>query len=97
AVLVARVGLGIAEAASFPASSKATGYWFPRGERAMATAIFDAAAKLSNVIGVRLVALVVVAFGWRWGFGVVPLLSLLYFFAFFVFYPDPSRHPHFSE
>ena len=65
----ARVLLGVAEAPAFPANSKATGYWFPRGERATATAIFDAAAKFSNVIGVPLVAFAVVGFGWRWGFG----------------------------
>jgi len=52
--------LGIAEAPSFPASSKATGDWFPRQERASSTALFDAAAKFSNVIGVPLVALAVV-------------------------------------
>jgi MFS family permease len=92
-VFTARIGLGIAEAPGFPASSKATGYWFPRGERALATAIFDAAAKFSNVIGVPLVALVVVNFGWRWGFGVTAILSLLYFLAFYVFYRDPSAHP----
>jgi MFS family permease len=92
-VFIARLGLGIAEAPGFPASSKATGYWFPRQERALATAIFDAAAKFSNVIGVPLVALVVVNFGWRWGFGVTAILSFLYFLAFTVFYRDPSRHP----
>jgi MFS transporter, ACS family, D-galactonate transporter len=92
-VFTARIGLGIAEAPGFPASSKATGYWFPRGERALATAIFDAAAKFSNVIGVPLVALVVVNFGWRWGFGVTAILSFLYFLAFTIFYRDPSRHP----
>ena len=32
-ILAARVLLGAAEAPSFPASSKATGYWFPRQER----------------------------------------------------------------
>src|SRR5665213_2557674 len=88
----ARVLLGVAEAPGFPASSKATGYWFPRKERAFATSIFDAAAKFSNVIGVPLVALVVVKFGWRWGFGITTLLSFLYFLAFTIFYRDPSKH-----
>ena len=60
-----RVLLGIAEAPAFPASQKATGYWFPRRERARSTAIFDSAAKFSNVIGVPLVALAVVKLGWR--------------------------------
>src|SRR5271169_3260559 len=95
-ILAARVLLGAAEAPSFPASSKATGYWFPRQERSLATAIFDAAAKFSNVIGIPLVALVVVRFGWRWGFGMTGLLSFLYFLAFLIVYRDPSKHPRLS-
>lgn len=90
-VFAARALLGVAEAPGFPVSSKATGYWFPRKERALATAIFDAAAKFSNVIGVPLVALVVVKMGWRWGFGVTATLSLLYFLAFYFIYRDPSK------
>src|SRR5450755_4135219 len=35
-ILGARILLGVAEAPGFPASSKATGYWFPRQERALA-------------------------------------------------------------
>ena len=90
-LFIARALLGVAEAPSFPASSKATGYWFPRNERAMSTAIFDAAAKFSNVIGVPLVALVVTNFGWRWGFGATAILSFCYFIAFFFIYRDPSQ------
>ncbi|MDB5731704.1 MAG: D-galactonate transporter [Variovorax sp.] len=86
----ARMLLGVAEAPGFMVSSKATGYWFPRAERAFATALFDAAAKFSNVIGVPLVAAVVVAFGWRWGFAVCAALSFLYFIAFLVIYRNPS-------
>lgn len=96
-IFAARTLLGIAEAPSFPASSKATGYWFPRKERATSTAIFDAAAKFSNVVGVPLVAYAVVSFGWRWGFGLVALLSFGYFAAFYLIYRDPSVHPQLSE
>src|ERR1700751_3005995 len=81
-ILAARILLGTAEAPSFPASSKATGYWLPRQERSLATSIFYAAAKFSNVIGIPLVALVVVRVGWRWGFILTGLLSFLYFLAF---------------
>ncbi|MGI4745539.1 MAG: MFS transporter [Janthinobacterium lividum] len=90
-ILAARILLGIAEAPGFPASAKATGYWFPRQERALATAIFDAAAKFSNVIGVPLVGLAVVTLGWRWGFVITGILSLLYFLAFLIIYRDPSE------
>ena len=95
-IFAARCLLGIAEAASFPANSKATGYWFPRTERASATALFDSAAKFSNVIGVPLVALAVVHLGWRWGFGLVAALSFFYFAAFYGIYHNPSSHPRLS-
>jgi ACS family D-galactonate transporter-like MFS transporter len=91
-LFLARLLLGIAEAPSFPASSKATGYWFPRTERALSTALYDVGAKFSSVIGVPLVALAVVRLGWRWGFGMVAALSLVYFLAFYCLYRDPSRH-----
>ena len=96
-IFAARALLGIAEAPSFPANSKATGYWFPRKERASSTALFDAAAKFSNVIGVPLIALAVVNLGWRWGFGLVAVLSFAYFVAFYVIYRDPSAHPQLSS
>jgi ACS family D-galactonate transporter-like MFS transporter len=96
-IFLARALLGIAEAPSFPANSKATGYWFPRTERAMSTALFDAAAKFSNVIGVPLVAFAVVTLGWRWGFAIVSGLSFAYFAAFYLIYRDPSAHPGLSK
>ncbi len=96
-IFAARMLLGVAEAPGFPASAKATGYWFPRQERSIATALFDAAAKFSNVIGVPLVAFVVVDFGWRWGFGITALLSFFYFIAFYFIYRDPSADKNLSD
>jgi MFS transporter, ACS family, D-galactonate transporter len=96
-LFLARLLLGIAEAPSFPASSKATGYWFPRTERALSTSLYDVGAKFSNVIGVPLVAVAVVGLGWRWGFAVVAALSFAYFVVFCWMYRDPSRHPRLTR
>jgi len=96
-VFTARVLLGVAEAPAFPASQKATGYWFPRQERARSTAIFDSAAKFSNVIGVPLVAFVIVRYGWRWGFGITAILSFAYFVAYWLIYRDPSHDARLSK
>ncbi len=96
-VFLARLLLGIAEAPSFPASSKATGYWFPRTERALSTSLYDVGAKFSNVIGVPLVAFAVVRLGWRWGFAVVAALSFAYFVVFCRMYRDPSQHPRLTR
>ena len=41
-IIAARLLLGIAEAPTFPGNAKAIGEWFPRSERGLATAIFDA-------------------------------------------------------
>ena len=96
-IAAARLLLGVAEAPAFPASQKATGHWFPLDERARSTAIFDSAAKFSNVIGVPLVAYVIFLYGWRWGFGVTALLSFLYFVAYYVIYRNPSEDPKLSK
>jgi sugar phosphate permease len=95
-IIAARVLLGVAEAPAFPASQKATGHWFPLTERARSTAIFDSAAKFSNVLGVPLVAFVIDRFNWRAGFAVTALLSLAYFLAYFFLYRNPSKDPRLS-
>jgi ACS family D-galactonate transporter-like MFS transporter len=96
-IFVARLLLGIAEAPGMIGNQKATGYWFPRNERSRSTAIFDSAAKFSNVIGVPLVAFFIVQFGWRWGFGVTAFLSLAYFAAYWILYRDPSEDGRLSK
>jgi sugar phosphate permease len=87
----ARLLLGIGEAPTFPANAKAIGYWFPTEERSLATAIFDAAAKFSSAIGVPLIGILLVYFGWRWSFAATGLLSLAYFALFYLFYRNPSE------
>src|SRR5438270_5631130 len=59
----ARFLLGIGEAPTFPASAKATGYWFPKQERSLATAMFDCAAKFSSAIGVPVLGVLLFYFG----------------------------------
>ncbi len=89
--ILARVVLGVAEAPAFPGASKATGYWFPLNERGLATSAFDGAAKLSNVIGVPIVALAVTQWGWQGGFWVTGILSALYAVAFWIWYRNPCE------
>ena len=93
----ARLLLGVGEAPTFPASAKANGYWFPAQERTLATAFADAAAKLAPALGVPIVGLMMVKFGWRISFAATGLISLAYFGLFFRFYRNPSEDPHLSE
>jgi MFS transporter, ACS family, D-galactonate transporter len=86
-----RLLLGVGEAPSFPAYSKAIGYWFPGRERSLATAIFDAAAKFGPAAGVPLIGLLLIHFGWRWSFAATGVLSFLYFLLFYWIYRNPSE------
>jgi ACS family D-galactonate transporter-like MFS transporter len=90
-MFASRFLLGIGEAPTFPANAKAIGYWFPANERSLATAMFDAAAKFSSAIGVPLLGLLLLHFGWRWNFAATGFFSLLYFAAFYAFYRNPSE------
>jgi len=87
----ARLLLGVGEASTFPANAKALGYWFTRQERSLATAITDAAAKLSSGVGVPFIGLLLLYFGWRWSFAATGVISFLYFVLFYLVYRNPSE------
>jgi MFS transporter, ACS family, D-galactonate transporter len=93
----ARLLLGVGEAPTFPGNSKAIGYWFPEQERSLATAIFDAGAKFSSAIGVPIIGILLLHFGWRWSFAVTGVISLVYFALFYAYYRNPSEDKHLSE
>jgi len=92
-----RLLLGIGEAPTFPAYAKATGYWFPRQERSLATAIFDAAAKFGPAIGVVMMGTLTVHCGWRTSFAATGLVSFFFFLAFYAAYRDPKDDPRLSS
>ncbi len=87
----ARFLLGVSESPTFPANAKALGYWFTQEERSLATAVTDAAAKFSSAIGVPLIGLLLVYFGWRWSFAATGFISFLYFVLFYWIYRNPSE------
>jgi len=89
--LAARLLLGIGEAPTFPANSKAVGYWFPQQERSLATAIFDSMAKFSSAVGVPMLGILLMYFGWRWSFAATGIISLVFLALFFTFYRNPSE------
>jgi sugar phosphate permease len=92
-----RLLLGIGEAPTFPANAKATGLWFPRQERSLATAIFDSAAKFSTAVGTPLIGIILIHYGWRFSFAMTGVASLLYFLAFYFLYRNPGDDRKLSE
>jgi MFS family permease len=92
-----RLLLGIGEAPTFPANAKATGLWFPRQERSLATAIFDSAAKFSTAIGTPLIGIILIHYGWRFSFAMTGVASFVFFAAFFLLYRNPSADKRLSN
>lgn len=92
----ARLLLGVGEAPFFPADAKAIGRWFPPERRSLATSFFDSAAKFSSAIGIPVIGIIVLRFGWRMGFFFTGALSFAYFIAFYFIYrdPRPEEAPH---
>src|SRR6202011_5683263 len=72
-------------------NAKAVGYWFPQQERSLATAMFDSAAKFAPGLGVPLIGIFLLPFGWRWSFASTGVVSLFYFALFYAFYRNPSE------
>ena len=97
ALFASRLLLGIGEAPTFPAYAKATGYWFPKDERSLSTAMFDAAAKFSSAIGIPVLGFVLVHFGWRWNFAGTGLTSVLFLALFYAYYRNPSEDKFLSS
>lgn len=95
--VASRLLLGVGEAPTFPENAKATGYWFPRQERSLATAIFDSAAKFSTAVGTPVIGLILIRFGWRFSFAMTGVASFIFFLVFYRLYRDPKQDPKLSE
>jgi len=91
-----RLLLGIGESPIFPLSAAAVSRWFPEKERGLPTAMFDAAAKFSPAVGIPVVGLLLIHFGWRASFAFTGILSLLYFALFARTYRNPANDPGLS-
>ncbi|MFJ7214343.1 MFS transporter [Amycolatopsis sp. NPDC098790] len=90
-LLVSRLVLGFGEAPTIPAGWKAIGQWFPRSERGRATAVFDGCAKISNVLGIPVMAFLVTVFSWHAAFVFTGVLSLGYLLVWWLLYLTPKQ------
>lgn len=92
---VARFGLGLGESGNFPAAIKTVAEWFPSGERALATGIFNAGANVGAILAPLLIPLFVLPDGDHWQVAFLPTgaFSLLWIVLWLRTYRRPGRHP----
>src|SRR6187399_2227790 len=64
----ARMALGLGEGGNFPSAVKAVALWFPKRERAFATALFNAGANVGAIVAPAIVPWLAYTWGWRSAF-----------------------------
>jgi len=95
--LAVRIGLGVTEASSYPTAPRVVSVWVPKRERTMASACFDCCARVGNAFAPPLVALIIIAWGWKASFVVSGALAVIYSFIWLYYYKDPDEHPKVTE
>ncbi len=70
--------LGLGESANWPAATKAVSEWFPKKERALATAFFDSGSSLGGAIAPFLILPIYFRWGWRPAFVIPGLLGFIW-------------------
>src|SRR3954462_9619059 len=92
-----RLGLGVGESASYPASAKVVSKWFPARERAFATSIYDSGARFGSAVALPVVAALVAWLGWRASFVVTGALGIFWAVAWYLWYRDPREKSSLSH
>ncbi|MEI6784814.1 MAG: MFS transporter, partial [Verrucomicrobiota bacterium] len=88
----ARFGLGLAEAANFPAAIKAVGEWFPKKERALATGLLNSGTNTGALITPLLVPWLYSQWGWPAAFYATGAAGVLVVFLWWPLYRSPEHH-----
>ncbi len=84
--------LGTGESANWPAATKAVSEWFPKRERALATALFDSGSSIGGAVAPFIVLWIYFRWGWRPAFMVPGALGFLWLIAWRWIYYPPESH-----
>ena len=89
--------LGAGESANWPAATKAVSEWFPKHERAMATAFFDTGSSIGGAVAPFIILPIYFRWGWRPAFMIPGALGFLWLIAWRRLYYPPEQHPRISQ
>jgi MFS transporter, ACS family, hexuronate transporter len=89
--------LGAGESANWPGATKAVSEWFPKRERALATALFDSGSSIGGAVAPFIVFAIYNHWGWRPAFAIPGMLGFVWLLIWrFAYYP-PKDHPRLSH
>lgn len=84
--------LGAGESANWPAATKAVSEWFPKRERALATALFDSGSSIGAAVAPFIVLWIYFRWGWRPAFMIPGILGFLWLIVWRWLYHPPETH-----
>lgn len=88
-----RFALGAGEAPAYPSATKAASRWFPKSERAFATAVIDSGSRVGTVLALPIVTGIIALATWHYSFIILGALGLVWAFFWYMMYRDPADHP----
>jgi ACS family hexuronate transporter-like MFS transporter len=88
--VTARIALGLGEGGNFPSAIKAVALWFPKKERAFATALFNSGANVGAIVAPAIVPWMAFTWGWRSAFVAAGIAGFLWLLLWIPFYDTPE-------
>ncbi len=89
--------LGAGESANWPGATKAVSEWFPKRERALATALFDSGSSIGGAVAPFIVFAIYNHWGWRPAFAIPGMLGFIWLLVWRRAYHLPKDHPRVSD
>jgi ACS family hexuronate transporter-like MFS transporter len=89
--------LGAGESANWPAATKAVSEWFPKRERALATALFDSGSSIGGAVAPFIVLWIYFRWGWRPAFMIPGILGFLWLIVWRWLYYPPEEHSRIGQ
>ena len=92
--LACRLILGLGEAGNFPAAIKVTAEYFPKKDRAFATALFNAGASVGALAAPATIPLLAKSLGWEMAFIIIGALGFIWAGIWIFVYDKPTESKH---
>ncbi len=93
-LLIARIGMGLGEAVTFPSVYSLVTRWFPVHEKAKAVALNASGIPIGTVFALVVTPIIVTELGWEWAFYLFGLVGVFWYIAWHWLVTDkPQEHP----
>src|SRR5947209_9701110 len=93
-LLLARLGMGIAQAGLFPCTTTSLARWFPATRRGLVNGLLGSCMQIGGAVAPILVGLLLEPLGWQWLFVLCAAPGIGWAAWFFVWFRDrPEEHP----